>query len=55
MKKDKEILRKRRNSKDTEEIKLERLNNARSEVNSWNDKKPEVSSINFMYLMNYAE
>ncbi len=55
MKKDKEILRKRRNSKDTEEIKLERLNNARSEVNSWNDKKPEVSFINFMYLMNYAE
>ena len=55
MKKDKEILRKRRNSKDTEEIKLERLNNALIEVNSWNDKKPEVSFINFMYLMNYAE
>ena len=55
MSKTKEILRKRRNSKDTKELKLERLESAISEVNSWKDKKPEVSFLNFMYLMNYAE
>ena len=55
MKKDKEILRKRPNSKDTEERKLELISNAVTEVDSWKDKKPEVSFINFMYLMNYAE
>ena len=55
MKKDKEILRKRPNSKDTEERKLELISNAVTEVDSWKDKKPEVSFINFMHLMNYAE
>lgn len=55
MSKKKEILKTRRNSKDTEKQKLERLQNAIAEVNSWKDKKPEVSFINFMYLMNYAE
>tara|TARA_R110000764_G_scaffold200112_1_gene285467 strand:+ start:41 stop:1312 length:1272 start_codon:yes stop_codon:yes gene_type:complete len=55
MKKDKEILRKRRNTKDTEERKLELISNAVTEVDSWKDKKPEVSFINFMHLMNYAE
>jgi putative DNA primase/helicase len=55
MSKKKEILKTRRNSKDSEKQKLERLQNAIAEVNSWKDKKPEVSFINFMYLMNYAE
>ena len=55
MSKKKETLKIRRNSKDSEKQKLERLQNAIAEVNSWKDKKPEVSFINFMYLMNYAE
>ena len=55
MSKKKEILRKRTNAKNSKEVKLELLERAIAEVNAWNDKKPEVSFINFMHLMNYAE
>ena len=55
MTKKKEILRKRRETKDTLEKKQQRLENAIDVVNTWKDKKPETSFINFMHLMNYAE
>ena len=55
MTKKKEILRRRRNSKDSLEKKKIRHENAIDVVDTWKHKKPETSFINFMHLMNYSE